>query len=100
VQLLIGLRYGGSVRHWGFGLYLASCDRYENQILLSGFPSDSLAEALDCARRLCLDGPPDQGRHDPRRTSETDNQAVLGEQPFRRFVSGLVASSRRPGFSW
>jgi hypothetical protein len=30
VQPLIRLRYGGSARHWGFGLYLASSGRYEN----------------------------------------------------------------------
>lgn len=42
------LAYGGSARHWGFGLYLASSGRYENQILPSGFPSGSPEEALDC----------------------------------------------------
>ena len=54
-QPLIRLRYGGSARHWGFGLYLASSDRYENQILPSGFPSGSPEEALDCACRLYMD---------------------------------------------
>ena len=57
VQPLIRLRYGGSARHWGFGLYLASSDRYENQILPSGFPSGSPEEALDCVCRLYLDNP-------------------------------------------
>jgi hypothetical protein len=56
-QPLIRLRYGGSARHWGFGLYLASSDRYENQILPSGFPSGSPEEALDCACGLYLDNP-------------------------------------------
>jgi hypothetical protein len=56
-QPLIRLRYSGSARHWGFGLYLASSDRYENQILPSGFPSGSPEGALDCACRLYLDNP-------------------------------------------
>jgi len=54
---LLRLRYGGSARHWGFGLYLASSGRYENQILPSGFPSGSPEEALDCACGLYLDNP-------------------------------------------
>jgi hypothetical protein len=56
-QPLIRLRYGGSAQHWGFGLYLASSDRYENQILPSGFPTGSPEEALDCACGLYLDNP-------------------------------------------
>src|SRR4030081_3720519 len=49
VQPLIRLRYGGSARHWGFGLYLASSGTYEDQILPSGLPIGSPEEALDCA---------------------------------------------------
>ena len=40
-QPLIRLRYGGSAWHWGFGLYLASSDRYENQIPPFGLPRGS-----------------------------------------------------------
>lgn len=57
---LLRLRYGGSARHWGFGLYLASTGRYENQTLPSGFPSGSPEEALDCACGLYLDNPATQ----------------------------------------
>ena len=57
MQPLIRLHYGGSARHWGFGLYLASSGRYENQILPSGFPAGSPEEALDCACGLYLDNP-------------------------------------------
>ncbi|MEV4017280.1 hypothetical protein AB0J35_42965 [Nonomuraea angiospora] len=32
---LIRLRYGGSASIWGFGLYLASSGKYENQILVN-----------------------------------------------------------------
>jgi hypothetical protein len=51
---LIRLRYGGSAGQWGFGLYLASSGKYENQILPSGLPVGSPEEALDCAAGLYL----------------------------------------------
>lgn len=54
---LLRLRYGGSAQHWGFGLYLASSGRYENQLLPTGFPSGTPEEALDCACRLYLGDP-------------------------------------------
>ncbi len=57
VQPLIRLRYGGSARHWGFGLYLASSGKYEDQILPSGLPIGSPEEALDCAGGLYLSDP-------------------------------------------
>jgi hypothetical protein len=53
-QPLIRLRYGGSARHWGFGLYLASSGKYEDQILPSGLPIGSPEEAMDCAGGLYL----------------------------------------------
>jgi hypothetical protein len=57
IQPLIRLRYSGSARHWGFGLYLASSDRYEDQILPSGLPIGSPEEALDCACGLYFRDP-------------------------------------------
>ena len=57
VQPLLRLRYGGSARHWGFGLYLASSGKYEDQILPSGLPIGSPEEALDCAGGLYLSDP-------------------------------------------
>jgi hypothetical protein len=51
---LIRLRYGGSASIWGFGLYLASSDKYENQILPTGIPVGTPQEALDCACDLYL----------------------------------------------
>jgi hypothetical protein len=57
VQPLRRLRYGGSARHWGFGLYLASSGRYEDQILPTGLPIGSPEEALDCAGDLYLNNP-------------------------------------------
>jgi hypothetical protein len=57
IQPLIRLRYGGSARHWGFGLYLASSGKYEDQVLPSGLPFGSPEEALDCACGLYLGDP-------------------------------------------
>jgi hypothetical protein len=57
VQPLVRLRYGGSAQHWGFGLYLASSGRYEDQILPSGLPIGSPEEALNCAGGLYLSDP-------------------------------------------
>ncbi len=67
---LCRLRYGGSARTWGFALYLASGDRYEDQVLhtgaFAGTPQEALdsgafagtpQEALDCAAGLYLSSP-------------------------------------------
>jgi hypothetical protein len=44
----------GSASNWGFGLYLASSGKYENQILPTGLPIGTAQEALDCACDLYL----------------------------------------------
>jgi hypothetical protein len=44
----------GSASSWGFGLYLASSGKYENQILPTGLPIGTAQEALDCACDLYL----------------------------------------------
>jgi hypothetical protein len=54
---LIRLRYLGSADDWGFGLYLASSDKYEDQILPTGGFTGTPEEALDCACELYLGGP-------------------------------------------
>jgi hypothetical protein len=54
---LIRLRYLGSADEWGFGLYLASTDKYEDQILPTGGFTGTPEEALDCACELYLDAP-------------------------------------------
>jgi hypothetical protein len=54
---LIRLRYLGSTDEWGFGLYLASSDKYEDQILPTGSFTGTPEEALDCACELYLDAP-------------------------------------------
>jgi hypothetical protein len=54
---LMRLRYGGSANRWGFALYLASKDGYQDQILPTGFTAGTPEEALDCAAALYLDNP-------------------------------------------
>lgn len=51
------LRYLGSADVWGFGLYLASSDKYEDQILPTGSFTGPATDAPDCACSLHLTGP-------------------------------------------
>lgn len=53
---LCRLRYLGSASIWGFGLYLASSDRYEDQVLPTGSFTGTGQDALDCACSLYLAG--------------------------------------------
>src|SRR5712691_10341416 len=54
---LCRLRYNGSAGFWGFAIYLASQDGYEDNVLPSVLPSGSPEEALDCACGLYLNDP-------------------------------------------
>jgi hypothetical protein len=57
VLRLCRLRYGGSASSWGFAIYRASHDDYEDSVLPSGMPVGSPEEALDCACGLYLNDP-------------------------------------------
>ena len=54
---LCRLRYGGSAHQWGFAIYRASHDDYQDSILPSGWTAGSPEEALDCACGLYLGDP-------------------------------------------
>jgi len=54
---LLRLRYLRSASSWGFAIYLASRDGYEDSILPSGSFSGTPEEALDCACGLYLNDP-------------------------------------------
>jgi hypothetical protein len=54
---LCRLRYGGSASIWGFAIYLASNDNYQDSILPNGLPGGSPEDALDCACGLYLNDP-------------------------------------------
>jgi hypothetical protein len=49
VLALCRLRYAGSATVWGFAIWLASKDGYQDSLLPSGRPSGTPQEALDCA---------------------------------------------------
>lgn len=51
---LCRLRYGGSASLWGFAIYRASHDDYEDSFLPNGTMSGTPEEALDCAGALYL----------------------------------------------
>lgn len=46
---LFRLRYGGSAHSFGFAIYSAAHERYENTVLLTGQPTGTPQEALDTA---------------------------------------------------
>jgi hypothetical protein len=54
---LMRLRYTGAVGRWGFALYYASNDRYEDSLLPTGGSAGTPEDALDCACQLHLAAP-------------------------------------------
>jgi hypothetical protein len=54
---LCRLRYAGSASLWGFAIYLASRDGYQDSVLPSGMGAGTPQEALDCACGLYLGDP-------------------------------------------
>ena len=57
VTPLFRLRYAGSAGRWGFAIYRASHDDYEDSFLPTGSMGGSPEEALDCACGLYLGDP-------------------------------------------
>ncbi|MGV9232402.1 hypothetical protein ACWEQW_12395 [Streptomyces nigra] len=51
---LMRLRYTCAVGRWGFALYYAGSDRYEDSILPTGGVAGTPEDALDCACQLHL----------------------------------------------
>jgi hypothetical protein len=51
------LRYGGYANSWGFAIYRASYDDYEDSILPNGAFAGTAEDALDCACGLYLNDP-------------------------------------------
>jgi hypothetical protein len=54
---LCRLRYVGYANQWGFAIYLASKNGYQDSTLPSGMPAGTAEEALDCACGLYLNDP-------------------------------------------
>ena len=51
------LRYGGSAHSFGFAIYSAAHDRYQDAVLRTGLPTGTPQEALDAACTIHLAGP-------------------------------------------
>ena len=71
---LCRLRYVGYASTWGFAIYRASHDDYQDNYLPSGQPSGTPEEALDCACGLYL-GDPTAWLTPPGTDTPTDLQA-------------------------
>ncbi|SDY83667.1 hypothetical protein SAMN05661080_04763 [Modestobacter sp. DSM 44400] len=69
---LCRLRSVGSATVWGFAIYRASHDDYEDNVLPSGSPTGTAEEALDCACGLYLNNPT-AWTADPRRSNGGDH---------------------------
>ncbi len=57
IMPLCRLRYSGSASIWGFAIYRASHNDYQNSFLPTGHTAGSPEEALDCACGLYLGDP-------------------------------------------
>jgi len=53
---LCRLRYGGSAHSFGFAIYSAAHDRYQDAVLVTGLPIGTPQEALDTACTIHLAG--------------------------------------------
>ena len=65
---LFRLRYGGSAHSFGFAIYSAARDRYEDAVLRTGLPTGTPQEALDTACTVHLTAPGHEPEPWPRRT--------------------------------
>ena len=59
--------------NWGFAIYLASKDGYEDSVPPRGRPPGTPEEALDCACGLYLNDPSAWTEHTPRPTHSREN---------------------------
>jgi len=100
---LCRLRYVGYASTWGFAIYRASHDDYQDNYLPSGQPSGTPEEALDCACGLYL-GDPTAWLTPPGTDTPTDLQAgaLVEEGCFEPPSPGTLMrdrSSRRAAVS-
>jgi len=62
---LCRLRYGGSAHSFGFAIYSAAHDRYQDAVLRTGLPTGTPQQALDTACTIHLAGPGHEPAPDP-----------------------------------
>jgi hypothetical protein len=80
---LCRLRYGGSAHSFGFAIYSAARERYEDSLLRTGLPIGTPQEALDTACTVHLTGL----GHEP------------GDQPPTKLRPGPLSKSLIPAFT-
>src|SRR5271166_5799856 len=79
---LFRLRYGGSAHSFGFAIYSAARERYQDAVLLTGLPVGSPQEALDTACTVHLAGLGHEPEPcSPRRTSGATHLGCLQLYP-------------------
>ena len=97
---LCRLRYGGSAHQWGFAIYRASHDDYEDSYLPTGYPVGTCEEALDTACGLYLNDPTAWTHTPDELTGATTSHRLprlrRGQQPGARLAGG-TRSTRPPG---
>jgi hypothetical protein len=94
---LFRLRYGGSARSFGFAIYSAARERYEDAILLTGSPVGTPQEALDTACTVHLAGlghePPTNLRCHPLKLSVNGSWPLMSLLPIGAITrSGQILS--------
>ena len=97
---LFRLRYGGSAHSFGFAIYSAASNRYEDAVLLTGSPAGTPQEALDTACTVHLAGlghePPTNLRGHPLKPSTPQLRASIRKAKLRELTQ-QVKDSAHPG---
>src|SRR6202453_1983091 len=88
---LFRLRSGGSAHSFGFAIYSAARDRYEDAVLLTGYPTGTPQKALDTACTLYLAGTGHETDSEP----PTNLRASPLSGRTHKFVGGCQAASVR-----
>ena len=85
---LFRLRYGGSAHSFGFAIYSAARDRYEDAVLRTGLPIGTPQEALDTACTVHLAGIGHEPGNEPPTNLRPHPLPGLRPSPTRRAGAG------------
>ena len=91
---LCRLRYNGSASTWGFAIYLASRNGYDDNILPSGLHAGSSEEALDCACGLYLNHL--TPGYNPRRINDQDHLETAAGGPLPTMPARQITTRDTP----
>ena len=79
---LCRLRYGGSAHSFGFAIYSAAHDRYQDAILRTGLPTGTPQEALDTACTIHLTGLGHEPGPDPPTPTNLRGHPLSQQEPI------------------